>query len=267
MLCPKCGVEQKGEIANCINCGADLLPKKSLLKSRLPALILALLYCIFPWKWPRVLPSLASAFGPTLIGDRYRFRAEDLMESDPEQAVADFTKSLELMPSYVQGGRVRVLCLRAEVFKKLGKNAEAMADYEQALAKGEGVSSYYIPFSRDYVIAALDDLRIEMDPSAIEDETQRADVYCRQALAFYRRQSPDYAGAVKAATRAIELNDGMGEAYRIRGYAYFRLNRLREAIDDLGKAAYLVSDQNLARSIRRDVERLRATEKSQQNHG
>jgi tetratricopeptide (TPR) repeat protein len=267
MLCPKCGVEQKGEIANCINCGADLLPKKSLLKSRLPAFVLAILCCIFPWKWPRVFPSLASAFGPTLIGDRYRLRAEDLMESDPGQAVADFTKALELMPSYVKGGRVRVLCLRAEALRRLGKNAEAMADYEQALANGEGVSSYYIPFSRDYVIAALDDLRIEMDPSAIEDEMQRADIYCRQALAFYRREPPDYSEAVKTAAKAIALNDSLGEAYRVRGYAYYRLNQLREAIEDLGKAIYLVSDQNLARNIRRDVERLRATEKSRQNRG
>jgi tetratricopeptide (TPR) repeat protein len=262
MLCPKCKAEYKGALARCTHCSAELLPKKSLLRSRLPALALGLVGLIPPFLFflgPRVPSFFLSAFGPTLLGDRYRFRAEDVLKSDPEQAVADFTKALELAPQWVHAGRARMYCLRGEAYVALGSTREAMADFEQAL-KG-WTSDSAVGRSKGYVDQVLGDLQADhLDPNTIEDEQQRAAVYARRAEAFYRRahDPASYAQAAEEAGRAIELDRRSGSGYRVRGYAYYRMGQVGAAIKDLEKAASLVSNPALATGIRRDIERFGA---------
>jgi tetratricopeptide (TPR) repeat protein len=272
MLCPKCSAVQKGAVARCSNCGADLLPKKSFLRSRIPALVLGVVGLMPPFVLflGRRVPSFfASAFGPTLLGDRYRFRAEDLLESDPEQAIADFTKALELAPSYVQTGRVRIYCRRAEACARLGRTSEAIADLEQALEGWR--DDLAAGRSKAYVEQMLDDLRaIQASPERIDDEGQRAAAYARRALARYRQRlaNPPDAGTratawvqvIDDATKAVELDPSLYEGYRVRGYAYFRGGQFDEAVRDLDKAASMVSDERLAIGLRNDIERLKRGE-------
>lgn len=230
MLCPKCKANYTGALANCTHCGRDLLPKKSALRSRLPALILGVIFAVVgvvpPLMfvlWPRALASFVSAFGPTLLGDRYRFRGEDLLATDPEQAIADFTKALDSMPDYIHAGRVRVLCLRAQAYDRLGRAGEAIRDIELALAIGSPqekgatvgqvaktiaqfpqgavadpgdalepwvdrivVHPLIVGTSKDYMVALLGDLKIiESDPRAIPSEEQRAAAYALRAEALF----------------------------------------------------------------------------------
>lgn len=270
MFCPKCKAECKGAVARCTQCNADLLPKKSLLRSRLPALIFGLIGVIPPFLFflgPRVPSFFASAFGPTLLGDRYRFRGEDVRNSDPEQAIADFTKALELAPDYVRAGRVRIYCLRGEAYYKLGMRREAMADFEQALEMWTG--GVVAPSTKQWYETLLEDLRaIELDPNTIEDEQLRAAKYARRAEAWYRRgrdlaeddatRAACYTEAAENAARAIKLDPKSGDGYRMRGYTYYRMGQIDAAIEDLEKAVSLISDQTRATGIRNDVERIRA---------
>lgn len=306
MLCPKCKANQTGAVANCTRCGKDLLPKKSVLRSRLPALIVGVIFAIVgvvpPLQfvlWPRALTYFASAFGPTLLGDRYRFRGQEFLAADPEQAIADFTKALELLPDFVHAGRIRILCLRAQAYDRLRRAGEAIADIERALAKGspreEGttvgqvaetivefpqgtipdpgdalkpwvdrkiVHPLIIGTSQADMVALLGDLKaIESDPGGLRNEEQRAAAYALRAQALYKAgvrydQPSRYADAEDAANKAIELDPAMGEAFRTRGYARYRMGQLDGALDDLRKATMLIRDDRVTQRIRVDIQHL-----------
>jgi hypothetical protein len=82
-----------------------------------------------------ILGGLFAAFAPTPLPERYRSRAAQFAECDPEQALADYAHALEL-------GKARnlhvfcqsVLYERAQFHKRLGRRIDAVSDLEAYLA-------------------------------------------------------------------------------------------------------------------------------------
>lgn len=151
ITCPKCETENSSEAQKCSQCGKKLLPGKGL-GERLGSLgCAAILLVIFVAMlsstkifWipffiigPLLLAAIGYAFSKTPLHGRYMSRAQQYIESNPEQALADFSKTLELS----QGRVLQVYRERAKLFIKLDRKREAVSDLEKWLAnpaKGRG---------------------------------------------------------------------------------------------------------------------------------
>lgn len=152
MKCPKCNAEQKGPIETCSTCGAYLLPRRTV-GGRVIGLVVGLVLL--------ALIAVAAAFikqpasfwialfilgGPTGAAFVYAFsrfspaaayatRAKQYIKSDPEQAIADTSKAIELDikrpgPYYLQ---------RAQIYEQAGQLEAALKDLQKIreLPRGE----------------------------------------------------------------------------------------------------------------------------------
>lgn len=261
MLCPKCEAEYKGAVATCAHCNADLLPKKNL-GGRIFALAIALVCLVIPFLWPRVPGFLRAALGPTMTSDRYWFRAVSVAKSDPEQAIADLAKFLEIAPEF-QSRRLDAHYLKAEAYSRLGRTQEAIDELEEMLERWSGTSFYNLHLESN-VEQMLEDLReIEVDPTTVESEDERVELYVRRAIARAKRQHR-YAEAADEASRAIELDRSFSDAYRIRGYAHYSAGQPDAAVEDLETALALLSEnpeeseQTAVTRIRMDINEMKA---------
>jgi tetratricopeptide (TPR) repeat protein len=261
MLCPKCKAEYKGAVARCAHCGADLLPKKNLIGRVIP-FVIALICLVIPFLWPRVPGFLRAAFGPTMTSDRYWFRAVNVAETDPEQAIADLTEYLEIAPEFLSR-RLDALYLRAEAYSRLGRTQDAIGDLEEMIGSWSG-TGFYNPHLQSNVERMLDDLRaIEVDPATVESGDERIELYARRAVARAKRQRR-YVEAADEAGKAIELDPTFSDAYRIRGYAYYRAGQPDAAVEDLETALALLSEnpegseQTAVTRIRMDIGEMKA---------
>lgn len=144
IICPKCKAENSPASERCVKCGFNLLPKMSAAE-RIVALVIGIL-CLFGilflsikmiagfWIGIFILGGITAAFFKVAlsrepIADRYAERANKYKESDPEQAVADYTQSIEL------GNKSpKVIFERGKLHKKLGRREEALCDLNLAFA-------------------------------------------------------------------------------------------------------------------------------------
>lgn len=145
IVCPKCRTENSPAGERCVNCGFNLLPTRST-GTRVAALIMGLVFVfiIFVlavqirgggfWIGLFIFGALAAGCfkmaGAGSIADRYEDRAAKYKESDPEQAIADYTKAIELGIK-----STTPIQERAKLYRKLGRRQEALRDFEDFLAK------------------------------------------------------------------------------------------------------------------------------------
>ena len=148
------------------------------------------------------------------------------------EAIADFTKTIELEPKNV-GAYVN----RGNAYGGLGKYPEAIADYTKVIEltpKDEG--AYYNRGSayanlRKYAEAIADFTKaIELEPKNVGAYVNRGNAYKEL------KKSPE---AIADCTKAIKLNPEYAVAYNNRGIAYNDLNKSPAAIADYTKAIEL----------------------------
>lgn len=152
MKCPKCNAEQKGAVDACSVCGAYLLARKTA-SDRVIGLVvgLVLLAGIFlvslliqqTWSfWAAIFilggpaaKAFSVAFGKFTPAAAYAKRAREYVQSDPEQAIADITKAIEL------AGKKRgaYYLQRANIYEQAGQPEATLHDLQRIreLSRGE----------------------------------------------------------------------------------------------------------------------------------
>jgi len=153
--CQKCKTQNLPDQVTCDHCGAELLPAKgfgSRLGSFLLGIIVTLItlipvYFIFRAETPHPILKwigyffIALAFlflsyftleavRKTNIHERYAIRAKRHLKLDAQQALADFTKALELAP---KTEHIPLLKERAAIYKTLGLKDELVSDWDAIL--------------------------------------------------------------------------------------------------------------------------------------
>jgi ribosomal protein L40E len=158
--CQKCNQQNAPEAQKCSQCGANLLPGAGI-KERLGLLgCLVVAGILIPVLALLILPRLAvgnildnlilmgmillsivagivfillgisMAVGKTPVYDRYKRRAERHVDIDPQQAIADYGKAIELAPEAIA---FDLLSARARLYQKQGMTEESKSDWRRAL--------------------------------------------------------------------------------------------------------------------------------------
>jgi tetratricopeptide (TPR) repeat protein len=163
--CQKCKTQNDPAQAVCSHCGAELLPARGI-GSRLGTLLLLIVACgvlpaipvyfIFRPETPNpilkwvgyfliagavmgLMYAFYDSFRKTLIHERYTIRARHHIKLDPQQAIADFTKALELVPQEgrtpqeLETDRTPLLKERAAIYKDLGMRQEMESDWNEII--------------------------------------------------------------------------------------------------------------------------------------
>jgi tetratricopeptide (TPR) repeat protein len=145
MKCPKCDAEQKGAIDTCGTCGAYMLPRRTIGErvfgffvglALLAAIVFAPLVIKQPWAfWVAffiLIVPLAKAFSTAFkrfpLAEAYAQRARRHAKTEPEQAILDLGKAIELAKA---PGRYYVE--RAGVYEATGGAQSALDDLHKFL--------------------------------------------------------------------------------------------------------------------------------------
>lgn len=147
VICPRCRARQFGAAAGCTNCGRDLLPGRSptfRIFSGIAAIFFFLAAVVIAanpdrvpitagWIALAVLLALVAVFVAAMPGStahRYAQRGRSLLQTDPRQALRDFTHAAELDPkddSYIPE--------RAQALSLLGQHERAAHDLQGYLQR------------------------------------------------------------------------------------------------------------------------------------
>lgn len=152
----------------------------------------------------------------------YFARAMDFMTlKDYPNAVADFTKAIEITPDFTLAYMMRAV----------------------ARLRGLQASNALDSHSKDSKAPSVDSERMAKR-SALADIDKTIELSPDMAVAHYNKgvlllENGDYTSAINALTRAIELRPELGEAYYNRGFAFFRLGNARSGTADLSRAGEL----------------------------
>lgn len=148
-------------------------------------------------------------------------------KGDLEKTVEQLTKALELSPDNAD-----LLLMRAGVYFELKKPELALADADAAIqARPERVDSYQmraeILAATDHIDQAINEM-VRLIPQVPEDG--QAGLTSRLG-SFYLIASQPHK-AIEAFSKAIALNPGDEDAYRLRADAYLTTGQHAEAIND-----------------------------------
>ncbi len=164
--------------------------------------------------------------------DYFNEANEKFEEEDYYNAIADYTKAIELHPKFAISYNNRGLAKY-----KLQDNTGAIADYNKAIELDPQDACVYINRGnakedlQDYIGAIADYTKaIELDP-------QDARAYYSQG--FFKYNLQDYTGAITDYNKAIELDPQYAIAYCNRGVAKADLQDYKSAIADYTKAIEL----------------------------
>lgn len=154
---------------------------------------------------------------------------------DTERAFADFDAAVHLPGT--RAGLVIALVDRAEVWRKKGDDASAVADIEAATAldptspaalSARGLMHYrrceLTLADRDFAAVA------DHCPTCLDALLLRADV---------RAKLGDYYQAIAYSTKALQSDPGFADAYLVRAVAYIKAGTPEKALADLDRAILL----------------------------
>ena len=153
-------------------------------------------------------------------------------DSDPEGALENFNKAIELTPN------------DAEIYKFRAKAKVRLEDYPAAIEDYNQVIELNPDDASAYKERAEAKRKLGDHTGAIEDYNQATqldpkDPFTYRASADAKRKSGDYTGAIEDYTHAITLNPEDAEAYKNRGKARAKLGDDAEAIEDYSQALKL----------------------------
>jgi superkiller protein 3 len=160
-----------------------------------------------------------------------------------EEAIQELKPDLDRNPNWEFGHRLLGLC-----YLNLNNNALAVSSLSRASElKSTAFSTYYglgqAYFNMqkyDSCISALD--RAEsLSAQEKQPEAQKARLYKLRGSAYYRMER--YSDAVNDLTNALRVNQSDWADFSMLGVSYFRLNRTDEAIEALEKALSMKPDE------------------------
>lgn len=186
--------------------------------------------------------------------DEYLQRGDALKrEGKYKEAVSEYTRAIKLdskspraIEAYYKRGCINVDWLQRynEAVSDCGKAINAdpdNADYHYC----RGLAYYRM---KSWSQAMKDFNRIiEIDPRYMSGE-----VY--YALGYMYDEMRDYGQAIRTYTKAIELNPGQPKYYLDRGCSYFEIKNFKAAKKDWLKARELNPDEQLEKSIAKNLE-------------
>jgi len=194
ITCKKCQESNPPDQTVCKKCAADLLPGETI-GGRIGSLAAGIIggiiagfiayflithpditesskICLLtnPTAWffgafAAPITGIVSAVRKTPLYIRYEKRAIRHKEIDPEQALADYSKALEIAPEKY---RASLLKARADIYSKLGKEEQAVEDrlaytYSEGAYEGESSFARMLGADRDtFVSASIKDERKRM---------------------------------------------------------------------------------------------------------
>jgi Tfp pilus assembly protein PilF len=144
-----------------------------------------------------------------------------LANKQPRQAIKEFDDLLALDVKHWS-----IFRRRADALLSIGKQAEAIADYEAALKldpKNSGVLN-----NLAWVLATSPDDKLRDGTRAVElakraaEETEYKESYILSTLAAAHAEAGDYANAVKWSEKAVELGEGEIKEQLAKELASFR---------------------------------------------
>jgi len=257
LICPKCQAENAPDQTSCDQCGASLLPTRGVLGrigyfvgSVVGAAIFVGLAMLFA-RWEDAPPCCASpvtlglfalsclvgglrfTFGRTPEYERYVERAQRHIEAFPEQALADFARALELAPEKQQAD---ILRQRGELYAKLGRKAEALADLSAYAAsphahKGAKVLSEIVGVDLEEAAGgpterAIDELRNDL----VREGALEAVGYCKHckdAVTLDENRACSRCGVEVKEPRFVKPEDTEAELAKLHEEAAGRQKRRR----------------------------------------
>lgn len=169
---------------------------------------------------------------PTGASDYYTRGIIRLNAGNPQAALAEFNKALEINPDYADA-----YFDRGNILYQLGDYQAAMADWQEALRiNAQDAEAYY---NLGHARVKLGDF-----PGAIEDWTQALARDASDAKSYFYRGRAYYAigkiqEAIEDYSQAIEIAPNHGRAYLQRGDARADLGENTGAIEDYTKAIAL----------------------------
>ena len=191
-----------------------------------------------------------------------------------EEALADFTRAIDLNPSHA-----RAIASRAETYRPMGRHEEALADYTRAIdldpvatrgplaaapkrtwrRAARGGAGRFQPGDRPQPCAASPGPssaaarptpRRAVTTEALADITRAVDLHPGDAWAIGRRgQVYETMGRLGEAladlSQAIDLNPDLAWAFNSRAQFYEAMGRREEALADLSRATDLTPTSSL----------------------
>ncbi|MCR4405614.1 MAG: LysM peptidoglycan-binding domain-containing protein [Anaerolineae bacterium] len=253
VICPKCQTENSPDQTTCSQCGAKLLPGRGALE-RIGYLIAGIagvaLFIGLAWLFARMeeaLPpccaspitlgimalgcligGLRMAFTRTPEYEKYVKRAERHIKAFPEQALADFTRALESAP---EKEKANILKQRGELYARLGRKAEALADLSEYAAsphahKGAKVVSEIVGVDMEGAAAAPTEQTIgALRKDLMREGTLKAVGYCKRckdAVELNENQLCSRCGSQVKEARFVKPEDSETELAKLRKEAAAR---------------------------------------------
>ncbi len=164
-----------------------------------------------------------------LTAQEYFNRAYDAAENeDYEQAIADWTKAIEIDPNYTLTYYNRGIAKR-----RLGDISGAITDYNKVIEiNPNDAGAYYNRGNAKYNFGDIS--------GAIADYTKAIDINPNYVSAYYnrgiaKRRLGDISGAIADYNKVIEIDPNDVDAYYNRGIAKYDLGNYSGAIDDYTK--------------------------------
>jgi len=256
VICPKCQAQNLPDRMTCSQCGAKLLPGRSVLERigwLVAGVVLAAVFAGLAWLFTQmedVPPCCASpltlgllalgglvgglrlAFSPTPEYEKYVKRAQRHVEAVPEQALADFTTALELAP---EKNQAEILKQRGELYSKLGRKEEALADLSTYAAspqahKGAKVVSEVIGVDMEEAAGALTE---QPTIEALQRELVQKGAlkgvgyckHCKDAVELDENRCCSRCGGRVKEPRFVKPHEGAAELANIRKEATARRKR------------------------------------------
>jgi tetratricopeptide (TPR) repeat protein len=146
-----------------------------------------------------------------------------------EQAMDDFTKTIELNPGYAEAYNNRGI-----IYNSQGEYEKAIVDYTKAIELKPKIAEAYNNRGLAYGYMGMHDKAITDYLKVIEINPEIAEAYNNLGMAYGNLGI--YDKALSEFTRAIELKPDYGQAYNNRGIVYIRQGKVNKACEEFGKA-------------------------------
>jgi len=161
-------------------------------------------------------------------------------EKDFDQAVADFTRAIELNPRLAEAYKGRADCYVDYIGEHLGETVsydKTIEDYNMAIALDPTNATYYRSRAWAFDIAGDYDKELVDITKAIELDPTNAAYYRSRGLTYM--DVSNYTKAIADFTKAIELEPEDNHSYSYRGEAYMEKGSYDLAVADYTKAMEL----------------------------
>jgi len=187
----------------------------------------------------------------------YSLGFNDMHQEKFTQAIADFTKALEIDPTYKM-----IYYCRGVVYLRMDEFNKALTDINIAKKKGVLISPVLINEIEQHqsIGQGGDYSSPDNFPQLIADFTQAIkanpkdpDLYVKRGLCYKKQHN--YVQAIADYTQAIEIDPKFADAYRRRGSSYYNLKEYDKSWADEIKAQELgvIVNAGLIRALKKEL--------------